>query len=69
MTQESNQKIGIPGGTRTPTNGFGDRSAAITPPRNFIVLIYLNYSVRLLYIVFCAVLSATIYPGPNNWIT
>ena len=27
------QILGIPGGTRTPTNGFGDRYAAITPPR------------------------------------
>jgi hypothetical protein len=26
-------QIGIPGGTRTPTNSFGDYCAAITPPR------------------------------------
>ena len=25
--------FGIPPGTRTPTNGFGDRYAAITPAR------------------------------------
>ena len=25
--------IGIPPGTRTPTNGFGDHRAAITPAR------------------------------------
>ena len=29
--------FGIPGGTRTPTNGFGDRHAAITPPRYCLV--------------------------------
>ena len=28
-----NKKLGIPPGTRTPTNGFGDRYAAITPAR------------------------------------
>ena len=28
--------FGIPPGTRTPTNGFGDRYAAITPARHFL---------------------------------
>ena len=30
------QKLGVPPGTRTPTNGFGDRYAAITSERHFI---------------------------------
>lgn len=31
------QKLGIPRGTRTPTNGFGDRHAAITSERYYLV--------------------------------
>jgi hypothetical protein len=30
----SAHSFGIPPGTRTPTNGFGDRHAAITPARH-----------------------------------
>ena len=40
-TLPPHHKLGIPPGTRTPTNGFGDRYAAITPARQ-----YSNYTIN-----------------------
>ena len=45
LVEDEAMLFGVPGETRTPTNGFGDRNAAITPPRHILRVIKLFYNI------------------------
>ena len=49
LGEEGIELFGVPGETRTPTNGFGDRHAAITPPRHYITT--LAYQIYLVFVM------------------